>query len=431
MLDDGLSKREVLGSAHIPYVRHIDPQTIALKDGALLSMIEVGGLPHECAGMSDINAHHRMLNGTWLNLADERVALWSILIRRRVQTYERHSFDNRFVAGLDARYGERMNGMALYRNRLFLAVLRLPSADPLSKGAALFGKASAPSISDDDLDLHKDKVLGVSAGLASIGTRTLGFIEHNGLVYSEIATVLHWMLGGRQDAVPLTMGPIWSAAYQDRLVFGRETLEIRHPERTEYAGIFGIKEYPSTTRPTMTDELLTAPMELMAVHSFCFKAKAAARDLMTKRINQIASSRDNARKQVPLVAHAIEELADNKFCMGEHQGSVTIFADSHKALADKMAQARSYLMNGGAIAVREDMNLEAAFWAQLPGNMRYRARRGFITSRNFAALAPFHGYPGGRSHGNIWGSSVAMFRTSSGAPFHFSWHVGDLGNTFI
>ena len=24
-----------------------------------------------------------------------------------------------------------------------------------------------------------------------------------------------------------------------------------------------------------------------------------------------------------------------------------------------------------------------------------------------------------------------MFRTSSGAPFHFSWHVGDLGNTFI
>ena len=85
MLNDGLTKREVLGDEHIPYMRHVDPQTIALKDGALLSMIEVGGLPHECADMSEINAHHRMLNGPWLNLADERVALWSVLIRRRVQ----------------------------------------------------------------------------------------------------------------------------------------------------------------------------------------------------------------------------------------------------------------------------------------------------------------------------------------------------------
>lgn len=428
---DLLAKREVLGGEHIPYVRHVDAHTIALTNGELMSLIEVGGLPHECAGMSDINAHHRMLNGLWLNLADERVGLSSVLIRRRVQEYQRADFGNEFAARLDARYGDRMNGMSLYRNRLFLAVLRLAPADPVSRTAGRLRKSSVPVISEDDLARHKDKVLGLTAGLAGIGPRMLGLVQRNGLIWSEITTVLHWMLGGRQPAVPLTMGPVWSAAYQDRLVFGRETIEIRHPERTEYAGIFGIKEYPSTTRPTLTDELLTAPMELMAVHSFCFKAKAAARELMRRRINQITSSRDNARKQVPLVAHAIEELADNKFCMGEHQGSVTIFADSPKALADRMAQARSFLMHGGAIVVREDMNLEAAFWAQLPGNLRYRARRGFVTSRNFAALAPFHGFPSGQADGNVWGPAVAMLRTSSGAPFHFNWHVADLGNTFI
>ncbi len=431
MSNNAAAKREVLGLEHIPYVRHVDAHTIALAHGELLSMIEVGGLPHECAGMSDINAHHRMLNSLWLNLADERVGLWSVLIRRRVQEYAHAAFGNAFAAGLDARHGARMNATALYRNRLFLAVVRLAPADPVSWTASRLRGAGLAVISDDDLTQHKDKVLGLTAGLANIGPRTLGLVERDGLVWSEITTVLHWMMGGRQPAVPLTMGPIWSAAYQDRLVFGRETLEIRHPERTEYAGIFGIKEYPSTTRPTMTDELLTAPMDLMAVHSFCFKAKAAARELMRRRINQITSSRDNARKQVPLVAHAIEELADNKFCMGEHQGSVTIFADSPKALADRMAQARAFLMHGGTIAVREDMNLEAAFWAQLPGNLRYRARRGFITSRNFAALAPFHGFPSGHADGNVWGPAVAMLRTSSGAPFHFSWHVADLGNTFI
>ena len=45
---------------------------------------------------------------------------------------------------------------------------------------------------------------------------------------------------------------------------------------------------------------------------------------------------------------------------------------------------------------REDLALEAAFWAQLPGNFPMRPRKAPITSRNFAAMAPFHNYPTGR-----------------------------------
>ena len=54
-----------------------------------------------------------------------------------------------------------------------------------------------------------------------------------------------------------------------------------------------------------------------------------------------------------------------------------------------------------------------------------------ITSRNFAALAPFHTHPAGRAEGNHWGPAVALLRTSAGSPFHFNFHVGDLGHTFI
>jgi type IV secretion system protein VirB4 len=160
---DAIAKREILGGEHIPYVRHVDAQTIALANGELLSMIEIGGLSHECAGMSDINAHHRMLNGLWLNLADERVGLWSVLIRRRVLEYERAGFGNAFAAQLDVRYGDRMNGMALYRNRLFLAVLRMTPADPVSRTAGRLRRSSVSIISDDDLKQHKDKVLSLAS----------------------------------------------------------------------------------------------------------------------------------------------------------------------------------------------------------------------------------------------------------------------------
>jgi len=78
-------------------------------------------------------------------------------------------------------------------------------------------------------------------------------------------------------------------------------------------------------------------------------------------------------------------------------------ATSVKDLTNNLAKARSHLTNGGAVVAREDLGLEAAWWAQLPGNFRYRARSGAITSRNFAALSPFHSYPVGRKDGNEWG----------------------------
>ena len=59
------------------------------------------------------------------------------------------------------------------------------------------------------------------------------------------------------------------------------------------------------------------------------------------------------------------------------------------------ARARRDLAESGAVVVREDLALEAAYWAQLPGNMKLRTRPGAISSRNFAAMASLHNYPQG------------------------------------
>ena len=48
-----------------------------------------------------------------------------------------------------------------------------------------------------------------------------------------------------------------------------------------------------------------------------------------------------------------------------------------------MALARAKLADTGMTVAREDLALEAAFWAQLPGNFPMRPRKAPITSRNF------------------------------------------------
>ena len=90
-----------------------------------------------------------------------------------------------------------------------------------------------------------------------------------------------------------------------------------------------------------------------------------------------------------------------------------------------MALARAWLGETGMVVAREDLALEAAFWAQLPGNFAFRPRKAPITSRNFAGLAPLHNFPAGRATGNHWGEALALFATSARSPYYFSLHASD------
>jgi type IV secretion system protein VirB4 len=54
-----------------------------------------------------------------------------------------------------------------------------------------------------------------------------------------------------------------------------------------------------------------------------------------------------------------------------------------------------------------------------------RVRKAPITSRNFAALVPFHNHPVGRASGNHWGDALTLLVTSAHSGYHFSLHASD------
>ena len=117
--------------------------------------------------------------------------------------------------------------------------------------------------------------------------------------------------------------------------------------------------------------------------------------------------------------------------LGDHHASVAVFADGLAKLDDNIARTRNAMASGGAVVVREDLGLEAAWWAQMPGNLGYRCRSASITSANFADMAPLHSYPLGQATGNAWGDAVALLKTDAGSPYYFNFHAQDVGNTLI
>jgi type IV secretion system protein VirB4 len=427
--------READAAAVLPYARHATDQVIALDTGALMLCLRLEGASFETADARDLNDWHSKLNGAWRNLASDRLAVWHHLVRREAAAWPRGGFQSGFARDLDAAYRQRLGRERLFVNELYLTLVLHPGREPAERTQAWVGRllrASRVDLAEEDAvrrleDAGRDLV----QHLARYAPAPLSLYERGGLTFSEPLEMLRLVLTGRAERVPLIRGHLGGALHTERLIFGREALEIRSAADASFAGLFGIKEYPATTRPGLWDGLLSAPFPFVVSQSFSFLSKAAARAVMERKQNQMLSARDRAASQVAGLDAALDDLMSNRFVMGDHQASVLVYGETPRALADHMSRARALLADSGLVVAREDLGLEAAFWAQMPGNFRLRLRPAAITSRNFAALAPFHTHPAGKATGNHWGDAVALLRTSAGSPFHFNFHVGDLGHTFI
>ncbi|HEX2493435.1 MAG TPA: VirB4 family type IV secretion/conjugal transfer ATPase, partial [Steroidobacter sp.] len=219
-----------------------------------------------------------------------------------------------------------------------------------------------------------------------------------------------------------------------RPVFGAEVIEYRLPSATRLGAMLGIKEYPTPTVVGMYNALLSAPFSFVLTQSFTCLSKATGQGLLQRQYNRMANAGDFAVTQAEQLNDALDGLTSNEFVMGDHHFSLQVLVDVEasepaaqrmKRLNDAIALARTLLADTGMTAAREDLGMEAAFWAQLPGCFAMRPRKAPITSRNLAAMAPFHNYPSGRASGNHWGEALALLITNAHSPYYFSLHASD------
>ncbi len=427
--------RELTAARTLPYARHVNDRVVALDTGALMLAFRLDGASFETADVRDLNDRHAKLNGAWRNLASDRLAVWHHLVRREAEPPAPGAFRSDFARDLDAAYRARLGRERVFANELYLTLVLHPGGDAAERTQAWVGRlirASRVDLETDDAVRWLEEAGdALQQHLARYRAEPLGLYERDGLWFSAPMEMLRLVLTGEPARVPLVRGHLGEAIYTARLIFGREALEIRDVASARYAAMLGVKEYPAATRPGLWDGLLSAPYPLVASQSFSFLSKVAAQAVMTRKQNQMLSARDRAASQIDDLDQGLDGLMSNRFVMGEHQAGVLVYGDTSRSLAEHLASARALLADGGLVAAREDLGLEAAFWAQFPGNFRLRLRPAAITSRNFAGFAPFHTHPAGRARGNHWGAVVTTLRTSAGSPFAFNFHVGDLGHTFI
>ena len=436
--DPKVIAREKPAAAHLPYLRHLDDVTIETRDGLLMQTIRLDGMLFETADTEELNYRAQLRDAMLQALGSSRFAIYHHVIRRRAETTLEARFPDAFSQELDDRWRARQASRLLYVNELFLTVIRRPleartglldqlrglAARGVSGSEAEFGAERRA------LDAASDAVM---ASLGLYSPRLLTIRQTDAGTRSEPLEFLAHLYNSEMRPVGLPHGPIGDHLAYRRASFGQDAYELSPAGDSprKFGAIISIKDYPSQTFPGMFDELYRMPFEMVVSQSFAFVERRAALGRMNLALRRMRSADDEALSLRDELGRAKDDVAAGRAGFGEHHTTVAVHADSLSALNGQIAEVSAVFADLGIVAVREDIALEPAFWAQFPGNFRYIARRGLISTRNFAGLASLHNFPIGKVRGNHWGEAVTLFETTAAGPYFFSFHHHDLGNFTI
>ena len=192
--------------------------------------------------------------------------------------------------------------------------------------------------------------------------------------------------------------------------------------------MISVREYPPFSGPGSLDNLLRVPYEFVATQSFAIIDRPEA----AKQIDRVSRQVDMSDEAGSVISEHLEvarnELVSSEAIYGEHHMTVMCLGRSVDEVTSGVTAIGAALTDRSILWAREDLNCEPAFWAQLPGNFPYIARKSIISSKNFAGFVSLHNYPSGSPDRNHWGPAISIFETSSQTAYFYNHHVRDLGN---
>lgn len=429
------SAKEARAGDRLPYRALIDENVVLLRDGSLMIGLMVPGFAFETADTVELNAHAATRELLLRSVLDARFVMYHHVIRRRVHIELDSRADDPVAAHIDDGWRRKLAGGSLYVNDQFVTLVRRPARGKagLVERMARKSKRRGDSVEADPADLRSLRAAATSlvASLGEYGGRLLGEYEGTSGPCSEVLEMLSALVNGDMRPVrrPAERTDIGQMLPYKRLSFGLDALEMRGANaRPSFAAMVSLKDYPDTTAPGLVDGLLRLPCELVLTESFAPADRQIARERIDLSLRRLRSADEEAMAERREMSAARDALGTGSAGFGDHHLSVMVRADDLDTLDEASATCAAALADAGAVAVREDVNLEPAFWGQMPGNEGFIVRRAMISTANMACFGSLHGFAMGQPYGNHWGEAVTLLQTTSLTPFFFNFHNGDLGN---
>ncbi|AWD32932.1 Type IV secretion system protein VirB4 [Candidatus Fokinia solitaria] len=428
---------EYQASGFIKYTNHLDQETVITDDNSLIKVISLSGFPFETADDEALDSKKDIRNSLFKGMANENIVLYFYVIRSLSKGLEMSSYSSMpegFAMLLEKKWQERYRHYDAFVNDIYVAVVV-----SIKSSGSVLDKITGNV--EDNFKLRvaeayeqlDDATKRIVNTLKDYSPRILSIKEKNGSYYSEPFSFFSRVIDGDQKTEILyVLDNLGKYVVNKRLSFKKRHIEIKQNNNTtKYAGVVSLKEYCPRTWSGIMDRYLKLPFEFIITQSFKFTNKQMTIGKMQIQQNRMIQAEDKGLSQIVEITEALDKATTGAISFGLHHLTITCFGESSKQLDDNISIALVELSNIGAVGVREGVNMEPAFWGQLPGNIEFIVRKSIVSTYNIAGFCSMHNYPRGKLRNNHWGDAVTVLDTTSGTPYYFNFHLRDVGHTMI
>ncbi len=436
---ENISANEVSIAHFIPYRCHWNSDTILTYQDELVRVIKVRGFAFETADDEEIDLKKNSRNNLLKAMSTGNFSLYFHTIRRKEKGFPDGNMPDSFSQKVNQEWKYKHSDDRSYVNEHYITIIRGKEKSSIAfieRFIKMLQHKADKSSWEYDMQAAFEEIEEMTErvvnGFANYGAELLGLVEtEKGILSEPLEFLARLVNAGYSQQMRPPIGTISHYLPISRLYFGKKTVEIHNPTSVRFAGIVSVKEYRPSTHAGILDGFMQLPYELIISQSFSFIDRMIAISSMQLQQRRLIQSQDVATSQIGEIDSALDSAMSGEFAFGNHHLTVLCLEDDPKSLESALSQCVVEFSNVGIVGVREKINLEPAYWAQLPCNQEYMARRCTINTLNLASFASFHNYPSGKRANNHWGDAVTVLNTVSGTPFFFNFHVRDVGHTMI
>jgi type IV secretion system protein VirB4 len=430
-------------SEYIPIASHYDQYSILTKNGELVQSIQIVGLSADSISERLMNLRDIIRNAIKTHVQQPNIACWMHTVRRRGNLDDQAPYPTLLSENIHESWRQKNFWHDRFVNTLYITfVTSAPELSFLKMGllnifsvqyiAEIYRTQLAESVVQ--LNELSEKMV---QELSDFGAHRLGitYDEHN-VPCSELLCFIRRIVCLCDKKIPLSeenlstyIGSYKYAVGDDVIQIVSDKTEDQSDKIIKFASLLSIKEYQEV--PTFAlDNFLQAPVEFIVTEIFTFADIANIKKAVDNQNYIFTVSGDKDLKdQKGITEIMAADSSEMSFCM--QQISVLIISDNVKNIAKSTQIASERLADIGLVHVREDINIENFFWAQIPGNFKFIRRASPISLSKIASLTSLHNVPAGYLK-NCWGRANTILRTEKGTPYFFNLHdTNNNGNVMI
>lgn len=418
----------------IPYACHYDENSLLTKNGELIQVISVEGLSKELTKNYNEDIRSIIRRAVLDNIPDYSISVYFHTIRTKHNLDSINYFSWTFARDTHDGWARKNHWRDKYVNELYITIIHqgedyndkdyiLSSISPKALKAKYLSKLELNAARLNKIVL---KILEI---LAPFGGKRLSVAHDHLGSHSQLLQFLSKIVSLRAKRMPLPVCGLDKIFCQTKIAFGGNILEVVDKNEKTYAAVFSIKEYHEVDLRVI-DKFLRVSSEFVITQALNFVSRSEAQKEYKYSDYILSISKDTKLRNYSGIAEIMERNKGKPTDFALQQTNITFIAESQEILNNSIQVAMKELRKLGIVVVREDLNIELCFWAQLPGNFTFFRRQSYISTANVAGFASLHNTPSG-SNESIWGACLSIFRKENGAPHFFNLHVKNNGHTFI